>query len=98
MRERIWQAVHKALQGSRKIRITFKPGATKEVIILLYEKNCGDIDLPNDLERELLMVAYFGWWKHDLDRTMVITLNENNDKTWFIKRISSALEEVEVVD
>ena len=98
MREQISQAMQKALQGSRKIKITFKPKATKEVILLLYQKNRGEIDLPNDLERKLLMVAYFGWWKHDLDRTMDITLNENIDHSWFAKRISYALEKIEVVD
>jgi len=96
MREQIAQAIQAALQGSRKVRIIFKRGATSDVKHLIAMARAGILSLGKDL-MNLEAVAVSGEWESGRNRTTVVTLTDTFDQEWFVGRMERALEKIKVV-
>lgn len=94
----ITDTVQEALNGSRKVRITFKPSAEKaDVTYLLGMKRNGIIAFQNPMDEAVMMaVAQSGDWEHDDNLTLTITLTETFDADWFIGRMRRCLENIEI--
>ena len=87
MKDQITQAVRAVLDGSRKVKITFKREAIHEVAYLLGMERSGIIKLDghngND-KMNLMCVPMSRDWGHDSIRTTVVTLTDRFDENWFV--------------
>ena len=99
MQELIRIAVRTALQnGSRKVRVTWKQDAIRDLSYLLGMKNSGIIDMTPTQHVVVLAVMEDNDWGGAENRTMVIELTDKfNDKShedWFISRLRRAIEKI----
>lgn len=93
MREKILIAVRTAIQNSsRKVRVTFRREAIRDLQYLLGMQNSGIIRLPD--VTIILAVISGNSWDGERNRTMVIELAEKFDEEWFVSRMGSAVESV----
>jgi hypothetical protein len=95
MYTQIKEAVQKALQGSRKVKITFRRDALSEVSYLLGMKNSGIISLNIGDEHVLALALRTLDWGVDSNRTLIVTLTGKFDEDWFTGRMRRALEKIE---
>ncbi len=97
-REQITSAIHQALQGMHKVRVTFKRGAgVLDTASLLHMVDGGSISLTESGYMVLFAVVLSGKWCGDRNRTYEVTLTSQFDENRFVNKMSSALEKIEVV-
>lgn len=98
MREQITSAIRRALQGTRKARVTFKREAgVLATASLLHMVDGGSISLTESGYMVLFAVVLSGKWCGDRNRTYEVTLTSTFDENRFVNKMSSALEKIEVV-
>ena len=98
MQEKIKLAVRTAaVNGSHKVKITFKQKATKEVVYLLQMGWSGIVKLDDKNKINLMRAVESGAWSHDDIRTTTVTLTEQFDESWFVGRLGHALEQIEAI-
>lgn len=98
MREQITSAIRRALQGTRKARVTFKREAgVLDIASLLFMADGGSISLTEGGYMVLLAVVLSGKWCGDRNRTYEVTLTSKFDENLFVSKMSTALEKIEVV-
>ena len=97
MRTQIKDAIQKALQGSRQVKITFKREAINEVNYLLGLANSGIISLNSADAQLLKIIVHTRSWSVDSNRTLTVTLTPKFDEEWFVQRLWRALEKIEAV-
>ena len=100
MKDQIKQMVRTALEGSRKVKITFKREAIHEVAYLLGMERSGIIRLDGNNGNDkvnLMCVSMSRDWGHDSIRTAVVTLTDQFDENWFVSRLEHGLEKIEPV-
>jgi hypothetical protein len=97
MQPKIMEAIRNALEGSRKVKITFKQEATFDLNYLLEMGRVGIISVEGD-KLLLMSIAHCGHWESNSNRTVVITLTEKFDPNWFINRMHKCLESIEVIN
>lgn len=104
MQQKVAQAVQEALHGSRRVQITFKQGAVDRSVVhgiayLLGMEEMGFVSLSEITQMMLRSVLkYRDWVGFGNNRTMLVTLTDKFSEEWFMNRIHSALEKIEVVD
>jgi hypothetical protein len=95
MRKKILQAVQEALEGSRKVKITFKPEAIDYVKFLLGLALVGKIEIgANKLVIGAIVDSHA--WSGDHNRTFIIALTDKFSKDEFAGSFQHALEKIEV--
>lgn len=98
MRTKIAQAIQIVLQGSRKVKITFKRDAISDVSYLLGMKSGCVIELVEMDAKVLEVAVQTRNWGLDSNRIVVVTLTNKFDEKWFVQRLWRALEKIEVVN
>ncbi|NQV13229.1 MAG: hypothetical protein HQ530_02910 [Parcubacteria group bacterium] len=96
MREQIEKAVQTALQGSRKVKITFKQEAIGDINYLLGMAQGNIVSLGSGVDALLMAIIQTHNWDNDQNRTLTITLTDTFDEDWFVGRMHPALESIEV--
>lgn len=96
MREKIFQAIQKALNGHQRLRITFKPNSAKRVfsVIAMYRNSAISLNNGDAHILQSIMDSH-NWGKHS--RTFTVTPNYKFDEESFIDHMQDALEKIEVV-
>lgn len=95
-KEGIIEAVKKAKGGSGKVRITFRPEATRCVVHLLAMDRGETIKIDKSDKIELRRVPRSRRWTNDNSRTTVIKIGRRFNQNDFIEKMMSALESIEV--
>lgn len=102
MREEISQAVQKALQGSRKVKITFSKKNTDLLhYLVLGMRSGGIVLLPEHDYMVLKRVFLSGKWPFFHNRTTTVTFTDKFDESWlvgFSSYMNHAIEKIEVVN
>lgn len=107
-REEITRPVMAAIDGSKKLKITFKKEATRETLKLLGMEKVGNVGLDDNVKIDLFCVGTSGNWEM-INRTVVVTLTDKFRKDdeardtrsplgWFIDKMMYALEGIEAID
>jgi len=99
MKDQINQAVSIALQGSRKVKITFKQDAIDSIPYLLGMVRSGLVMFEHSIGEVNMQVALQTHdWDHDLNRTTTLRLLDKFDLDWFSNRLDRALEKIEATN
>lgn len=98
MQEQIRQAVWKALEGTHKVKITFKREAIGDIYFLLAMVSSGIVSLDNNDKTAMMSVLQSRSWNGDRNRTVLVTLTEKFNQEWFTGRLFRALEKIELVN
>lgn len=100
MERQIAEAVQKAKNGSRELKITYKADRMeREVPFLLGMAKLGYISLPTS---NVFHIKCAGApepalnWQGEHKRSLVITLTDNFNEKYFVKAVRDALEKIEV--
>lgn len=98
LRDQILQACRTAMQGSRKVKMTFieEPEAIGYVAYLLGFSMRGMIELGAD-ELVIRAIVASHDWDGDDNRTITVTLTDRFDEAEFASRFQHALEKIEAV-
>ncbi len=103
MKEKVAQALQRALQGSRKVKITFTTEGTEKLhYLVMGMKHGGMVLLPDDDYMMLRNTLISGKWPffHKHKRTTTVTLTDKFDEKLlvdFTNYMSCIIEKIEVV-
>jgi hypothetical protein len=97
MKAEIADALREALNGSRQVEITFKHNAIQDILFLFGMLSPFNLRIEDAHTIILESAVESGEWEHDNNRTVVVTLLQNFDQSWFIDRMGRALENISAV-
>lgn len=98
MQAKVAQATDEALQGKRKINITFKPDAAKsDAKCLMSMFNTGMVWLTASCQAALMHFQRYSQWKNDNSRVVEVTFTKVINRDRFVREMCNAVEKIEVV-
>lgn len=95
--EQILQAITWARDGTRKMRLTFRKDALRDVSHLLGMISNKMIRIDPGSQLILTAVLQSGRWDREENRIVVVTMTDTFDAEWFTDRMRRALEKIEAV-
>lgn len=94
MQDQIRAGIEAALQGDRKITITFKDEALGDLRELIGMDQSGAIRIPKPDLVVLGLIYGTGAWQKGTNRTVTIELTEAFDEDHFVQCMSPALQTI----
>ena len=93
--ENMSEVLDKALNGSKKVRVTFKRDAINGVRGLWQLRNEHMITISGFAEANLSAAVTNQAWSSDIDRSVLVTFTPTFDKYGFMETMGSVLEKIE---
>ncbi len=91
-RQDVVAAVRQAKKGSRKVRVTFRKDAQRDMDFLRGLMNSGRIFFDPGQDK----IFNVGAWNDEASRTCIINLAPNFEEEWFVNQMAVAIEKIAV--
>lgn len=105
-RDKFASVLSKVSPGTR-LRVTFKPGSGKKGIlsadvkagVMYFMMMAGkNVNFENETDRiTLYAVVESGYWDHDANRKVMVSIPEGFDSNWFKQRLQERVENLEIL-